>query len=74
MHERNWLEIVERRLERLEIPEGRREQVMQELSEHLDDEFAALREQLPEDEAERQALNLLAGSDVLICEIRKAPA
>ena len=38
----------------------------------LEDEFAALRKRLPEEEAQRQALNLLARPDVLIREIRNA--
>ncbi len=68
----DWHALAAQQLAGLRLPEARREQVLQELSEHLEDEFAALRQRLPEDEAQRQTLNLLDASDVLIREIRRA--
>lgn len=68
----DWHAIVASHLAGLNLSPARWKQVLQELSEHLEDEFAALRERLPEEEAQRHALNLLAGSDVLIREIRSA--
>lgn len=68
----DWRSLTAERLAGLRLPEARREEVVQELSEHLEDEFITLRQELPEDEAQRQALSLLARSDVLVREIRKA--
>ena len=68
----DWRALTAQQLAGLRLPEARREEVVQELSEHLEDEFVALRQELPEDEAQRQALSLLAHSDVLVREIRKA--
>ena len=68
----DWHAIVASHLAGLNLSPARRQQILQELSEHLEDEFAALCEWLPEEEAQRQALSLLTGSDVLVREIRNA--
>jgi hypothetical protein len=68
----DWRALTAERLAGLRLPEARREEVVQELSEHLEDEFAALRPQLPKEEAQRRALDLLGAPDTLIREIRKA--
>ena len=68
----DWRSLTAERLAGLRLPEARREEIVQELSEHLEDEFVTLRQRLPEDVAQRQALSLLARSDVLVREIRKA--
>ena len=68
----DWRALTEQRLAGLRLPNPRREEIVQELSEHLEDEFALLCQSLPEDEAQRRTLELLAESDALICEIRKA--
>lgn len=66
----DWRAIVEQHLDRLRLPPARRVQVEQELSEHLEDELAALRRHMPEEEAQRHALRLLDGSETLSREIR----
>ncbi len=69
----DWRALTAEQLAGLRLPdEARREEVVQELSEHLEDDFVALRQSLPEDEAQRQALGLLAERDTLIRKIRKA--
>lgn len=68
----DWRTLTAEQLAGLRLPEARREEVVQELSEHLEDEFAALRPQLPEEDAQRRALELLAEPSQLIREIRKA--
>ncbi len=68
----DWRTLTEQHLAGLRLPNPRRDQILQELSEHLEDEFAVLRERLPADEAQRRTLSLLAESNALIREIRKA--
>ncbi|MBI4467172.1 MAG: hypothetical protein HY656_07090 [Acidobacteria bacterium] len=68
----DWRALTAEHLAGLDLPEARQQEILQELSEHLEDEFAVLRERLPEAEAQRQARNLLAESEVLVREIRKA--
>lgn len=68
----DWRALTAERLAGLRLPEARRQEVVQELSEHMEDEFSVLREQVSEEEAQRRALELLAERDILIREIRKA--
>ncbi len=68
----DWRALTEQRLAGLRLPDPRREQILQELAEHLEDEFILLRQRFPEDEAQRRTLSLLAEPDTLIREIGKA--
>ena len=68
----DWRLLAAEHLAGLPLPDLRREEVVQELSEHLEDEFVGLRERLPDDEARRRTLTLLAEPEVLIREIVRA--
>lgn len=68
----DWRAITAEHLAGLRLPDARREQVLQELTEHLEDEFTMLCERLPEEEARQRVLNLLAESQGLIQEIGSA--
>ena len=69
----DWKQVVRRRLADVKLEGAREAEVVDELAQHLDDRYQALRSTGTIDaEAQRQALEELNGSELLAEELRKA--
>ena len=67
-----WKQVVRERLEGLKLDGARESEIVDELSQHLEDRYETLRSGgVSEAQAQRQALEELKGSDRLAEELRK---
>ncbi len=70
----DWKELVRQRLANLKLDGAREAEVVDELAQHLEDRYDALRSSgIAESQAQRQALDELNDSKLLAEELRKRP-